>query len=215
MSTRGRPWVGTATDLLVTLGEQVEVNTRRTAGWPKSPRTLTGALRRGRAPGGGNRGRVRPGQPRLDHYHHAGSTPGVSPLPSSRPSPRPSLCMCLARNALRRNVTVVDGGDDRFPFAQPKAPKGNSRSGMQGLKAPGKDSTSMDQPLLERGEFYRHLRHWRPSFVRSLYQAKNYIMTIGSCRPSPDRHRSSQAPRPTRAGHRSSKEIATWDTSTT
>jgi hypothetical protein len=46
IATRGRPWTGSATDLLEFLGEQIDVSTRRTSGWPKSPRSLAGALRR-------------------------------------------------------------------------------------------------------------------------------------------------------------------------
>jgi hypothetical protein len=40
------PWTGTATDLLGDLGNLVEPGLRRSVSWPRSPRGLTGALKR-------------------------------------------------------------------------------------------------------------------------------------------------------------------------
>lgn len=46
ITTRGRPWSGTSSSLFAELDAQVDQGARRSAGWPKSPNGLGGALRR-------------------------------------------------------------------------------------------------------------------------------------------------------------------------
>jgi hypothetical protein len=46
MEARGK-WTGTATGLLAALAEHVDEGTRKSRGWPATPRALSGRLRRG------------------------------------------------------------------------------------------------------------------------------------------------------------------------
>jgi hypothetical protein len=157
---KGTMWTGTASELLVALGEVVDERTLKSKAWPESPRALAGRLRRaatflrkiGIEIGFERKGRVRTrtinittATPNQSTPETVGQQASAQPA-SSAPKPKSNSAKSPAASDLRMVANGADySGEGTNPTVRANPLKSNAETA-----ADGADANPSRQPASER-----------------------------------------------------------------